>query len=55
MTGSYPISRARFPGKAPEHKSTEKLTAGVPLTKLIKRELLEEPEIVMLGLVGPPP
>lgn len=47
--GSDPLSRVRFPASASNDKPSEKLTAGVPLVKLIKRELLEEPEIVMLS------
>jgi len=47
--GSDPVSRARFPKATPDPVPKEKLTAGVPLTKLIKRELVDAPEIVMLG------
>lgn len=47
--GSDPVSRARFSEPAPKKESTEKLTAGVPLAKLIKRQLNDEPEIVMLS------
>jgi len=49
MTGTDPISRARFPEAAAEGESAEQITAGVPLTKLIKRELTDDPEIVMLS------
>jgi len=47
--GSDSVSRARFPEPALEKKPAEKLTAGVPLTQLIKRRLNDEPEIVMLS------
>ena len=47
--GSDPISRARFPEATKEEPQAEQLTAGVPLTKLIKRELVDAPDIVMLG------
>jgi receptor protein-tyrosine kinase/non-specific protein-tyrosine kinase len=47
--GSDPVSRARFLEPAREAKPGEKLTDGVPLAKLIKRELNDKPEIVMLS------
>lgn len=47
------LSRIRFPGKVhkegPESLQEGKLTAGVPLAKLIKRKLAEAPELLMLS------
>jgi receptor protein-tyrosine kinase/non-specific protein-tyrosine kinase len=47
------LSRVRFSGKASEPKPPQleggKLTAGVPLPKLIKRRLTSNPELVMLA------
>jgi capsular exopolysaccharide synthesis family protein len=47
------LSHVRFSGKASEPKAPHleggKLTAGVPLPKLIKRRLISSPELVMLA------
>ena len=49
MSNSNPVSRARFPETVPGKQPVEKLTAGVPLTKLIQRELIDQPAVVMLS------
>ena len=49
MSNGNPVSRARFPDTAPDKQPAEKLTAGVPLTKLIQRELSDRAEIVMIS------
>jgi capsular exopolysaccharide synthesis family protein len=47
------LSEVRFSGKAHQDGGSvpegAKLTAGVPLPKLIKRKMLESPELVLLG------
>lgn len=49
MSGERSLSDVRFGGQAaPAVPAEGKLTAGVPLAKLIKRKLVASPELVML-------
>jgi capsular exopolysaccharide synthesis family protein len=51
-SGPGGVSRLKLGGQAdPEDRkvSSEKITAGVPLVKLIKRRMVEVPELVMLN------